>query len=905
MAENQNFYRVANYSDSIKPADNMKIERHVFFQSEHAEADISRFTALPLERLQAMRGESAEAEQQIFNALRGQSEQWEHQAAVTLLLDKAIEYVKTPSVAHSSNKWVKDSVNSDFQSISNMSYKMTYHVYENTPKSPLPHSWDLTWSVRTNTPQGHRSDRVAGQDRKHFTDKADMEKYLNGRIKAYAYLFTEISPPIPPEHAKNFRVNGQLLPGYTVQGETPTDRTAEIGGDSVVAKKLSELLKKELEDMNEPLNIQLSSREAIERGDTGGGAWLKLPATAEQLDNALARIGAQGNDYIISDFESPVSAVSRIPLESIQKAGFDELNYLSIQLAGLDDKGIGKLNTIAAITPSWDDVHHITEQAFNQNFYEHHPDIRNHAELGEYCIEKSGLVMIPDEWKGAVDREKMGQLAAEDEKGIFTEHGYIVKSGLEWKPVTEIPKEYRIAPERGAENDKPERETAKQSDKNINSEAAVAYATAAAVAAAPFVLVSDNADDKLKEITSKLENGIAGIFGSEKYKSYLNTLSKFHDYSPNNCLLIAMQNPNATRVAGYNAWRDDFKRQVMKDEKGIKILAPTKAKKQVDKLDADGKPIIAKDGKPEKVEIEVIIPKFRVVSIFDVSQTDGEPLPTLGVNELAGSVDRYKDFFAALEKTSPVPVAFEEIKTGSKGYHHMEENRIAIKDGMSELQNLKTLIHEIAHARLHAIDDTLPLSGQGLPDRRTREVQAESIAYTVCQHFGIDTSDYSFGYLAAWSGDKQLDTLKSSLDTIHKEAAAIISEVDRHFAELAQSREHTSIQGLEQEVKATMQFLVDEDMNKHGAVQTGTLETLAVQGYEYKDGKLEQTAPAPQGDTFTIYQLKDGDQTKDLRFEPLERLEAAGLAAELSNYDSAYTAPLDEKTTLPSTTNSA
>ena len=224
MAEKQDFYRVTNYGDDIKPADGMKIERHIYFQPENA--DISRFTALPLERLQAMRDESAAAEQAIFDKLRGAATEWENQAAVTLLLDKAIEYVKTPAVTHSSNKWVKDRANNDFRSMSNMVYKMTSHVSVNTPRPPLTPSWDLTWSVHTNTPDGYRSDRIAGQDRKHFTDLAEMEKYLNGRIKAYSHLFAEISPPIPPEYAKNFRVNGQLLPGYTVEGENRNDLTA-------------------------------------------------------------------------------------------------------------------------------------------------------------------------------------------------------------------------------------------------------------------------------------------------------------------------------------------------------------------------------------------------------------------------------------------------------------------------------------------------------------------------------------------------------------------------------------------------------------------------------------------------------------------------------------------------------
>jgi hypothetical protein len=182
------------------------------------------------------------------------------------------------------------------------------------------------------------------------------------------------------------------------------------------------------------------------------------------------------------------------------------------------------------------------------------------------------------------------------------------------------------------------------------------------------VLVSDNPRDKLKEITAKLEAGIKGIFESEQYKTYLKTLSKFHNYSMNNCLLIAFQKPDATHVAGFNAWRDDFKRPVMKGQKGIKIIAPSpfKAKKEQDKIDAQtGRPVVGRDGKPIREEVEITVPAFKVATVFDVSQTDGEPLPQLGVDELTGRVDRYKEFFAALEKSAPFPIAFDKIDRGA------------------------------------------------------------------------------------------------------------------------------------------------------------------------------------------------------------------------------------------------
>jgi antirestriction protein ArdC len=612
--------------------------------------------------------------------------------------------------------------------------------------------------------------------------------------------------------------------------------------------------------MKEPLNIQLANRDQFMTREAGTveGVWLKLPATAEQLNTALARIGLQGGelnkDYFINGVETPIPAIERIPLEKMQETGINELNYLAAQLETLDDKQIAKLNVTAVLTSDSGNVHLLAEQARNTNFYEQYPDIMNHAQLGEHIFNKSGLIQIPEYWAEAIDREKLGQLAAEHETGIFTEYGYIVKSGAEWEPLTEIPQEYQITPK----TERPQRESKQPDTPTVEHEATAPGATIAEpptqtkglAVAAPFVLVSDNPKDKLTEITGRLEDGVRNIFESEQYKKCLDTFSKFHNYSVNNCLLIAMQKPDATHVGGFNFWKDEMKRPVMKGEKGIKIIAPApfKTTKTVDKLDTNGNPIVGKDGKRVKEEQEITIPAFKVTSVFDVSQTDGEPLPELGVSELVGSVDKYKEFYTALEKASPVPISFEAIGSGAKGYYHQTEKRIVINEGMSELQNLKTAIHEMAHAKLHAIDTEKPLKVQDIPDRDTREIQAESIAYTVCQHYGLDTSDYSFGYVAGWSGEKELDTLKTSLDTIRKEAGAIITEVDKHFAELTQDKERTA------EIPTT-----------------------------------------EQGNTFTIYQLKDSNETREIRFEPLDRLQQP---PDLANYEKIYAAPLDNGITL-------
>lgn len=291
---------------------------------------------------------------------------------------------------------------------------------------------------------------------------------------------------------------------------------------------------------------------------------------------------------------------------------------------------------------------------------------------------------------------------------------------------------------------------------------------------------------QVREITDKLEQGLKELFESERFKEYLKTMSKFYNYSFNNTLLIAMQKPDATLIAGYTAWQRNFDRHVMKGEKGIKILAPApyKVQEEREKLDpATQKPVLDKDGKPVTETVEVTRPAFKVVSVFDVSQTDGKELPDIAVDELTGSVENYAAFFDALKELSPVPIAFENITDGAKGYFSHVENRIAIQEGMSEIQTIKTAIHEIAHAKLHAVTPGEKVAPEDKKDRRTKEVEAESVAYTVCQRYGIETSDYSFGYIAGWSSDKETKELKGSLETIRKTAAEMITGIDEKLKE--------------------------------------------------------------------------------------------------------------------------
>jgi antirestriction protein ArdC/predicted nucleotidyltransferase len=295
---------------------------------------------------------------------------------------------------------------------------------------------------------------------------------------------------------------------------------------------------------------------------------------------------------------------------------------------------------------------------------------------------------------------------------------------------------------------------------------------------------------KVQEITEKLEQGIKELFESEKYKTYLNTMSKFHNYSFNNTMLIAMQKPDATLVAGFKAWQKNFDRHVKKGEKGIRILAPApyKIKEERDKIDPVTQELLLdKDGNPQKEEVGITIPAFRAVSVFDVAQTDGKPIPELAAKELLSDVEGYQDMIRAVEAISPVPIELEEIAGDSKGYYDREAKRIAVQENMSEGQTLKTMIHEVAHSKLHSKE--VEQDEQMKKDRNTKEVEAESIAYTVCQHFGVDTSDYSFGYIAGWSSGRDTKELRASMDTIRRTASELITGIEEQLQELQRNRE--------------------------------------------------------------------------------------------------------------------
>ena len=747
------------------------------------------------------------------------------------------------------------------------------------------------------------------------------------------------------------------------------------------------------EKMSEQFSILIDSRTRFETGEPGG-VWLPMPTTTQQLHAAMESVGITADnpqDFFINGFANTEQQPFDVPLAVIQSAGIDELNYLGKLLEMQSDEDRDKFTAAVTLGERAGNIKDLINLAQNLDCYWLYPTVQSEEDYGYYLIDELDELELPEEAKKYFMYEEYGRDAAINDGGRFTDQGYIYNNKntfTEWYNGREsdIPKEYKVMSFPQAERPDPskvEMDAAAPGQRTAQS----AEQPQEPRPVIPIVLTSEKPAEKLKEITDRLEQGITELFDSERYKEYLRVMSKFHNYSFNNTLLIAMQKPDASLVAGFSAWKNNFGRNVMKGQKGIKIIAPSpfKIRQEVEKIDPHTqKPIIGKDGKPVTEEKEIKIPAYKVVSVFDVSQTEGKELPDIAVDELTGDVDRYKDFFAALEKTSPVPIAFENIEGGSHGYYHLEDKRIAINEGMSELQTLKTTIHEIAHAKLHDIDLNAPKDEQQPHvDRRTREVEAESVAYTVCQHYGLDTSDYSFGYVAGWSSGRELSELKSSLETIRSAAAEIINSIDENLAELQKAQDKEQTAGQEQptrEEKAapkeqpqpeapakadtagkekpeaaapgksgaqekagaapkeafTPETIYKMRRNPYGdspenshllqayvtqengrakmgdVLYTGTPEKCRELMGQLKSGgltegdvkqlyaKAQETAQTAgqDKDTFSIYQIKGGDETRDFRFEPYDRLQAAGNVVDRANYELVYSAPLAPETSL-------
>ena len=441
--------------------------------------------------------------------------------------------------------------------------------------------------------------------------------------------------------------------------------------------------------------------------------------------------------------------------------------------------------------------------------------------------------------------------------------------------------------------------------------------------------------DRLKEITDSIEKGIQELFQSEKYRQYLRTMSRFHKYSVNNTMLIYMQKPDATVVAGFNKWRDQFGRNVLKGEKGIKIIAPTPYKKKIEeaKLDPDTKlPMLDADGKAIMEEKEIKIPMYKPVTVFDVSQTEGKPLPQLAA-DLTGSVQNYEVFMEAVKRSAPVPVFMEDL-TGMDGYYNDENRRIAVRTGMSEVQTVCAAIHEIAHSLLHShsketnevtpswkvvmvseggtkhdfssgfkteaeanhfaeaenwryldenrfewrleVEEDLSAVKAAALSRNTEEVQAESISYAVCAYFGIETGENSFGYIATWSKGKELPELKASLETINRTASGLITDIDRNYKALMKER------GLDKEPESLAAEPVQEitvqepepvSAPDNGAVPDPAISVESMNAYGYTDSNMlpltkERALELMERDV-TVYMLHT-DNTEAMAFDAEE-----------------------------------
>ena len=427
--------------------------------------------------------------------------------------------------------------------------------------------------------------------------------------------------------------------------------------------------------------------------------------------------------------------------------------------------------------------------------------------------------------------------------------------------------------------------------------------------------------ERLQEITAGIEQGIKELFESEKYMRYLSVMSKFHRYSVNNTMLIYMQRPDATLVAGFNKWKNQFERHVKKGEHGITIIAPTPYKKKIEEMKRDPDthaPILDADGKAVMEEKEIEIPMFRPVKVFDVSQTDGKPLPELA-SSLSGTVPHYEAFMEALRRSAPVPIEFEPMAENMDGYFSSDQQRIAIREGMSEVQTVSAAVHETAHSKLHdpkkyeaeptwkivmvseggtkhdfrldfateaeaeqaaaeegwryvdenrfewrlEVEEDLTAVKQAAKNRNTEEVEAESISYAVCQYFGIQTGENSFGYIASWSKDKELKELRASLETINKTSCELINDIERNYKEICKERG----------IDLTAQ---QEQPPAHSPPLQAREETFLNH----------------QGDCFAIYQVRQ-DDPNHLRFMSLDWLQSHNLAADRNNYDLVCTAPLN------------
>lgn len=437
----------------------------------------------------------------------------------------------------------------------------------------------------------------------------------------------------------------------------------------------------------------------------------------------------------------------------------------------------------------------------------------------------------------------------------------------------------------------------------------------------------------MDSIMQSLESGVEELFTSNRYQEFLKTMAKFHNYSFNNTMLIAMQRPDATLVTSYKNWQS-MGRQVMKGEKGITIIAPAPYKKMKEKevLDENQRPIMGTDGKPKTEQVEVIVPHFKAVTVFDIAQTSGEPIQTLAPELLTAAVQDFDSFMQAIQKISPVPIRFDEIDGNANGYYHNADKEIVIKKGLSESQTLKTAIHETAHAKLH---DKEIMESLGVEkDRLTKEVEAESVAYCVCSSFGLDTSDYSFPYIAGWSSSREMKEMKASMDVIRKTAGEMIDQLTEQLEIILEEKQKTELHekyGILVDALEAAGYRYDYRESEPGHIvlaPDGTheiagylqfeswgdikdwLEDTIAEGtdiservdralYPFKfDYTLEEEMFRGNGDRYAIYHVDEGTPGKQHLFMNMAMIKEDGITIDAANYKCVYSGRLHENEKL-------
>ena len=437
----------------------------------------------------------------------------------------------------------------------------------------------------------------------------------------------------------------------------------------------------------------------------------------------------------------------------------------------------------------------------------------------------------------------------------------------------------------------------------------------------------------MDSIMQSLESGVEELFTSNRYQEFLKTMAKFHNYSFNNTMLIAMQRPDATLVTSYKNWQS-MGRQVMKGEKGITIIAPAPYKKMKEKevLDENQRPIMGSDGKPKTEQVEVTVPHFKAVTVFDIAQTSGEPIQTLAPELLTAAVQDFDSFMQAIQKISPVPIRFDEIDGNANGYYHNADKEIVIKKGLSESQTLKTAIHETAHAKLH---DKEIMESLGVEkDRLTKEVEAESVAYCVCSSFGLDTSDYSFPYIAGWSSSREMKEMKASMDVIRKTAGEMIDQLTEELEIILEEKQKTELHekyGILVDALEAAGYRYDYRESEPGHIvlaPDGTheiagylqfeswgdikdwLEDTIAEGtdiservdralYPFKfDYTLEEEMFRGNGDRYAIYHVDEGTPGKQHLFMNMAMVKEDGITIDAANYKCVYSGRLHENEKL-------